>query len=205
MTDSAAPPARRTGRWLLAAVGGWAALAAFYYLTLPIFGVLGLLGWLALAGFWILAVVTTVLAMAALIGRKAYARAAVTGILAIVAAVAVWNADWLDIYLKSQLWLHQDSLSKLAGAHQTGTLPTNASLPWQLRYLSIDGHAHHQMGSTTDALYLPMWENWRGEAGGGLVHLTEPPDSDTIIVTAPGGVSGPDRYLGNGWWWVEGG
>lgn len=180
-------------------------MAAFYYLTLPIFGVLGLLGWLALAGFWILAVVTTVLAMAALIGRKAYARAAVTGILAIVAAVAVWNADWLDIYLKSQLWLHQDSLSKLAGAHQTGTLPTNASLPWQLRYLSIDGHAHHQMGSTTDALYLPMWENWRGEAGGGLVHLTEPPDSDTIIVTAPGGVSGPDRYLGNGWWWVEGG
>lgn len=178
-------------------------MAAFQYLTLPIYGVLGLLGWVAYAGFWVLAAVTTVLAIAAAIGCKAYATAAVTGILAIAAAVAVWNANWLDIYLKSQLWLHQDSLSELAGAHQAGTLPTNTSLPWQLRYLSIDGHAHLQTG--TNALYLPMWENWRGEAGGGLVHLNDPPERDTFVATAPGGMGHPDRYLGNGWWWVEGG
>jgi hypothetical protein len=202
VTEPSLPNAPRHRRKIFIAVGGWAALAATSYLTLPIFGIVGLAGWLIIAGCWVWALAASGFAIASLARHRAYGRAVVSAGLAIVAAVGTWHADWLALYLDSQVWLHRDTLDELVTAHRGAHPPADTPLPWQIRYLSIDGRAHWQTG--TNALYLPMWQNWRGEAGGGLVYLTEPLDADAAIVTAPGGVGMPDRYIGDGWWWVQG-
>jgi hypothetical protein len=200
--ESSLAPTPVHRRKLVIAICGWIALAAIYYLTLPIFGALSVFGWLVVLGCWIWALAASGIAVASLVRHRAYRWATAVVGLAIMAAIGIWNADWLTIYLKSQLWLHRSSLSELASAHRAGTLPVNASLPWQIKYLSLDGRVHRQ--TDTNSLYLPMWQNWRGEAGGGLVYLVQAPDKDTFIVTAPGGMGVPERYVGQGWWWVQG-
>ncbi|GIG06737.1 hypothetical protein ACFQZ4_50035 [Catellatospora coxensis] len=194
---------RRRAAPIGAALTGWLALAGAYYFELPVFAVVSMFGWLLIAACWLWAVTASIIAVVALLGRRRRAHAAAAAVIAAAAGVAIGNADWLMIYLRSQLWIHQAELGRLAAEHRLGTLPANPELPWRLRYLSIDGHAHRQTEAA--ALYLPMWQNWRGEAGGGLVHLTTTPDQDTWIETAPGGQGRPLRQVGDGWWWVEGG
>jgi hypothetical protein len=188
----------------VSAFAGWVALGAAYYLSLPIYGALGVLSWLIIiGGCWVWASVASAVAVFTLIQDRAFGRAIVVAVLAVVAAAGILRTDWFTAYLESQFWLHRDRLSALAAEYEAGTLSEQRELPWQIRYLSIDGRAH--LRNDSRALYIPMFQNWRGEAGGGLVYLSEPPNSETIIATAPGGMGVPHRYIGDGWWWVGGG
>ncbi|MEV0458709.1 hypothetical protein [Catellatospora methionotrophica] len=204
MTDPPYEPAapRHVGKMVVAATG-WLALAVAYYFTLPIFDMISLLGWLLLAACWLWAVIASVVVVMSLLKQRRWQRAVAAAMIAAAAGLGTWHADWLAIYLSSQVWLHHAELDDLAAQHRRGTLPADARLPWQIRYLSIDGRVHAQPDAA--GLYLPMWQNWRGEAGGGLVHLATPPDQDTLIQTAPGGQGRPRRHIDGDWWWVEGG
>ncbi|HEX5542710.1 MAG TPA: hypothetical protein VFX60_14310 [Micromonospora sp.] len=199
-TSTPTMTARR--RRVAGAILGWLALAATYYLTFPIFGVLSLFGLLVVGGCWLWAIIGSAAAVISM-ARHSWWQAVALTVVSVAAGLVIWHADWLTIYLKSQFWLHRGSLSQLAAEHDAGRLPVEAPLPWHMRYLSIDGHAHRQ--SSPEALYLPMWQDWRGESGGGFVYLGSASPTDTAIRTAPGGIGLPSRHIGDGWWWVAGG
>lgn len=181
-----------------AAVLGWLALAASYYLALPLFGALSLAALLVRIGCWLLAVVASVLVVTAELRRRAYRWAGVAAVAAILAGTGVVRTDWPRLYVDSQFRLHRGGLDALAAEYRTGRLTSDVPLPWRLRYLSIDGRAHVQ----DRALYLPAWQDWRAESGGGFAYFTTCPDPDTLIITATGDVGTPQRALGDGWWWV---
>lgn len=188
---------------MLVAIAGWLALAAAYYLALPIFDALSLLGWLVLAVCWAWAVIGTVVAVVARARQRGSGQAAILAVVALAAGTTIWHTDWLSVYLRSQIWLHSGELSRLAADHDAGRISGDVRLPWRMRYLSIDGTAHRQINPK--ALSLPMWQDWRGESGGGIVHLPAAPTENDVVVTAPGGLGIPSRQVAGGWWWVQGG
>ncbi|NUR74039.1 MAG: hypothetical protein HOU81_24770 [Hamadaea sp.] len=188
---------------MLLALAAWIALATAYFLAFPITAATDDWGSLAIVAVcWIGAVTATVMASVRWITRRAYAQAAAVAVLSIAAAVGIWRADWPTMYIDSQFSLHRAALHDLATAYAAGEVASSERLPLTIRYLSRDGRAHLQHGP--DVLYLPMWENWRGEAGAGMAYLGEHPPADVLVVTAPGGLGKPVRYLGDGWWWVAG-
>lgn len=189
----------RRGAVVGVAVAGWPALTACSYATLPLVGRLPLAGWPILAGCWVWAVGASVAVAALLVRRRRRWWAIGCVVATLVLGCAVATTDWPRAYADSQFRLQRGGLAHLAARHRAGALPPDALLPPPLRYLSIDGRAHR----TGDALYLPAWRDWRGENGGGFAYFPTTPGRDTSIVTAPGDMGHPVRYLGDGWWWVE--
>jgi hypothetical protein len=198
MTVDADGSAHR-GRTLVVALLCWLALVTSNYLTYPMLAALFVFGLLLLVGCWLWTVVGSVALVVALFRRGAHAGAVGCLLVMVLAGVGVWTTDWPRIYVDSQFRLHRGDLAALAAEHRAGRLPPDARLPWRLRYLSIDGQAHRRDG----ALYLPVWEDWRAEQGGGFGYFPTPPGPNTIITTAAGDTGRPLRQLGDGWWWLE--
>jgi hypothetical protein len=187
------------GRRLLIIFGvGWLSLVACNYLTLPLFGLLPLGGLLVLAACWFAAVAGSVAAVVVLVRQRAYGWAAGGLVVALACGLGVEATNWERAYVDSQFRLQRGQLAELAASYRAGTLPPDAELPWRLRYLSVDGQAHQGDG----VLYLPAWQDWRGESGVGLGYLPTAPGPDTMIGTALGDNGQPVRYLGDGWWWI---
>jgi uncharacterized membrane protein len=181
------------------AAAGWLALVAAYYLSLPMFGALSFAGWLVLGALWVWAVVATIVALVIGIRKRAYPSTAVVGVVAVLAVVGIVVVDWTRAYADSQVALQRGPLDALVAEFRAGRLPADAELPVRIRYMSIDGHAHVRDG----ALYLPAWQDWRGESGGGFGYFAAPPSPETTIATAEGDLGHPTRSLGGGWWWVD--
>ncbi|MEV6370427.1 hypothetical protein AB0L86_26445 [Micromonospora musae] len=190
--------ARITHRLLIGVTGGWLSLVACNYLAYPLFDTLSLLALLVMAACWLLAVGGSVAALVALLLLRAYSWASGALVVALGFGLVVGTTNWERTYVDSQFRLHRNQLAELAESHRAGSLPPDAALPWQLRYLSIDGRAHRR----DDALYLPVWQDWRAESGVGLGYFPTSPGPDTLVATASGDMGHPVRYLGDGWWWV---
>ncbi|MFF5211690.1 hypothetical protein [Streptosporangium sp. NPDC000396] len=193
-------PVMKTARWskwtLFMASLGWLLLAVASYLWIPLFRMSWLLMGLALSAFWLWAALWSFTMVMSYLSRKAYVRAFAALVIAMAVGGAIWTTDWKAVYVDSQFWLHRDEFSALAAAYDSHE---SLVAPWWMKYLSIDGQVQDQ----GDALYLPVFEDWRAETGVGIAYLPNPSDSETVVQTAAGDLGRPARDLGNGWWWVE--
>ena len=192
---------------------GWILVAAVSYLRYPVTAATDDLGWLLIVAVcWAGALIATALTIVRWLTSRAYAKAAAAAVIAIAAGGTTWTVDWSTAYLDSQFRLHRGALHDLATSFEAGRLTADERLPLEIRYLSRDGRAHLQpsdarrpAAQNPRVLYLPVWEDWRGEAGAGLAYLGGHPPAEVVIATALGGMGVPSRHVGDGWWWVAGG
>jgi hypothetical protein len=182
-------------------------VAAFSYFAMPLSGRLSLAAFVPYVMVWLFALA---LSVGATIGLALGGRwVGAVGVLAVsTAAVILMNTtDWATVYVNTQVDIHRGALAELAAQHRAGELDDDVQLPLRMRYLSLDGRAHveHMIGGhqSNDALYIPVWRDWRHEKGLGLAHFVGPPPADAAVQTAAGDAGQPTRSLGDGWWWVE--
>ena len=196
----------RNRAWI-AAVVGWPVLVAVNYFLLWLanfdllafpFGGLLLLG--MLAACWIWALTGSVVVVVQACRRRAHVWAVGCLVASVIGAVGVVKTDWERTFVDTQFSMHRGAFKELGDGFRAGRLGTHTRLPWSMRYLSIDGRAHVR---DDDALYVPVWEDWRAESGIGYGYFPTPPGPDTEIRTATGDIGKPVRPLGDGWWWVE--
>ncbi|MFI7602531.1 hypothetical protein [Actinoplanes sp. NPDC049681] len=183
---------------------GWAVLAGSYYLVLPVFGVPSTVTWaLAWVG-WLGAILGPVHG------------AVRSGRFRRIAPIAMWSAGGLLAAIllavlrppartvDSVYQWHRADLDQLAAEYRAGSIDRDRPLPWRLRFLSIDGHAHVRCAEENYGcgLFLLLYQNLRGEAGAGIAYFPMRPAGVTIA-TAPGASGEPQRELGHGWWLVD--
>jgi hypothetical protein len=206
--DEEDPRRRAHSIALVAVVGvGWILVAAVSYFAMPLSGRLSLAAFVPYVMVWLLAFA---LSVGATIGLALGGRwVGAVGVLAVstAAVILMKTTDWATVYVNTQVDIHRGALAELAAQHRAGELDDDVQLPLRMRYLSLDGRAHveHVIGGdqSDDALYIPVWQNWRGENGFGLAHFVGPPPADAAVQTAAGDAGLPTRSLGDGWWWVE--
>jgi hypothetical protein len=195
--------------WLVVVVVGWLALAASYYLVLPLFGVLSMVTWSLIWLCWLCVTVVPTLAAGRLAWRRAVRPAVVWSLFAVLAEIALWTVGLPQRTAEGQFRQHRGDLAQLAADYQAGRIGGDAALPWPLRFLSVDGRAHRRCGSADPqtgrkdcALFLLLWQDWRAESGIGFAYYPTRPGPDASIVTADGDIGAPVRELGEGWWLV---
>ncbi|MEO3854563.1 hypothetical protein [Acrocarpospora sp. B8E8] len=111
--------------------------------------------------------------------------------------MVIFRIDWQTLYIDSQFRFHRDEFAALVAENE---LNRPLTVPWWMKYFSLDGQVRQQGGG----LYLPVFvEPWRAESGRGIAYLRHPPTSEMIIKIATDDFGRPVRDLGNGWWWVE--
>ncbi|MGI5149391.1 hypothetical protein ACQEVC_24070 [Plantactinospora sp. CA-294935] len=197
--------------WLVAVVLvlGWLALAASYYLVLPLFGVLSMVTWSLISVCWLWVIVVPVLAAGRLVWHGAVRLAVVVSLLAALTGAALWTLGLPQRTPEGQFRQHRGDLARLAADYRAGRVNGDTALPWRLRFLSVDGRAHHRCGSTDPqtgrkdcALFLLLWQDWRAESGIGFAYYPTRPGPDASILTAEGDIGEPVGEFGAGWWLV---
>ncbi|MGW5364955.1 hypothetical protein [Actinopolymorpha pittospori] len=192
--------AKRLEGMLTNAGVAWLTVSILSYLGFPLADLLPLPLDMAVSfGSWLWALWSSMMAVSLLIRRGRDVLATLCAILVVLVGARVFTAEWGTTYAAHQVRLHQNELAELAAEHRAGRLPEEFELPRQLRYLTIDGKAQRQ----DEALYLPVWQNWRAEDGAGIAYFSTPPRPDEMVGTAAGDGGLPVRHLGDGWWWVE--
>jgi hypothetical protein len=205
--------ARRHRGVLVVAVvasAGWVGVVVAYRLVLPVFGVLSPVTCSAIWAGWLWVIGVPVVAAIRLAARQVWWPAASVSTLAVLAAAGLWTVGPPELTPEGQFRQHRGDMQRLAAGFRIGLFDGDGALPWRMRSLSIDGHAHRRCGFTEMvvgrrdcALYLPAWQDWRAESGTGFAYYPTGPGPDASIVTAAGDIGKPSRELGDGWWWVE--
>lgn len=101
-------------------------------------------------------------------------------------------------FLHAESNVHDD-LVGLSQAFEADGGSAPSQLPPALRPLSRDDTVDVLEDGAT--LYIPVWEDWRGESGTGLVYTHDP--THTIPI-GPGYGIAPSVDLGDGWWYYVG-
>ncbi|RKR92572.1 hypothetical protein BDK92_7013 [Micromonospora pisi] len=196
---------------LLAVAAGWLALVSSYYVVLPFFGVLSVVTSSAIAICWLWVTIVPTIAAVRLGLRRVWLATAAFSALAVLAGGGFGTVGSPQFTPEAHFRQHRHELVQLASDYRAGRINGDADLPWRLRFLTIDGQAHQRCGFTdrqtgqkTCALYLAMWENFRGESGAGIAYYgaAPPPEPYSAIATAAGDDGVPVRELGEGWWVV---
>lgn len=195
--------------WPAVLVLGWMAVAASYYLVLPLFGVLSAVTWALTMICWLWVIGVPIVMAVKLARRRAFSRAVVWSLAGILAGAALWTWGFPQRTPLGQFTEHRNDLARLADEYREGRITEDPSLPWRMRFLSVDGQAHVRCGSAGPeparehcALFLLTWQNWRHEDGAGLAYYVTPPGPHALLATAEGDVGRPIRELGAGWWVV---
>jgi hypothetical protein len=212
---------RRGWGWLLALATGGVALTGSYLLVLPVFGVLSAVTWSVIVLCWLWVIGVAIVAAARLGRGGARWWAAGWGVLAVIAAVAIWTIGWPQVTPEWTIgWPqvtpegyfrhHRDDLARLAAEYRAGWLGGDTGLRWRQLSMSIDSRSHRRCGLSDPrtgrkecALFLLAWQNWRAEVGAGFAYYPTRPGPDASIVTAAGDTGSSARELGDGWWWVD--
>ncbi|MEU1386079.1 MULTISPECIES: hypothetical protein [unclassified Nonomuraea] len=194
-------PAMKGPNWakwtVIMALLGWLVLAIVSYLSLPMFQTIWWFSKLVTTAAWLWAALWSCAAVMTYLSLKVYVRSFVVLTIAVFLGAVIFRIDWQTLYIDNQFWLHRDEFAALVAENENGRPLT---VPWWMKYLSIDGQVRQQ----EEVLYLPVFEDsWRAESGRGIAHLPVPPTSETLVMTAAGDLGRPVRDLGNGWWWVE--
>jgi hypothetical protein len=197
-------------RLVVVLVLGWLALAASYYLVLPLFGVLSTVTWALVSLCWLWVVGVPVLVAGGLAWRRAVRPMVVWSLVAMLAGALLWTLGLPQRSPEGQFGQHRSDLMRLAADYRAGRIGGDAALPWRLRFLSVDGRVHRRCGladpragRTDCALFLLLWLDWRAESGIGFAYYPTRPGPDASIVTAEGDIGKPVRELGEGWWLVS--
>jgi hypothetical protein len=187
-------------------LGGWAWLMFALFVVLPFLGVISPLTRHAVIAGWVCAIGLPVVAAADCARLRLWRVVTAFGVVAVVALVGLLGTGVPQTSPEKIFAQHRRELAGLAAEYRAGRLGSDADLPWRLRFVSIDGQAHKRCGEPC-ALYLPLWQNWRHENGGGIAYYPEPPvdreGRNPAIATAEGDAAGPRQELGDGWWVVE--
>lgn len=133
---------------------------------------------------WILAAVITVMSVGMAVGASALAKHQ--------------EIDNIAELVQAESRVH-DRLVEISQAFEDSSGATVTPLPPELRPLSWDDDVRVLDNGTT--LYISVWENWRGEAGSGLIYTHDPTRSFGI---GPGYSVTPSIDLGDGWWYSVG-
>ncbi len=174
----------------------WLTLVALEYFWIPVFRVSELFAWLAIMAVWLWVISRSVAVVVTCLFLKDYGRCVAVLLLALGAGAVVRTADWEPLYAEGQVWLHRDAFAELASDYDNHRPLT---VPGWMEYLSIDGRVRSQ----DDALYLPVFEDWRAESGRGIAYVPGSGGRGATVRTASGDLGSATRELGDGWWWVE--
>lgn len=116
------------------------------------------------------------------------------GVVFISAVVLLMFVPWSSLFLSSR----DADLDRVSRLVDQDTLSPGEELPGGVRYLSRDGHLHQQHG----CLYLPLWQDWRGESGLGFARCPGDP-SGIQFQTAPADLGNATQALSGGWWLIR--